>query len=457
MGSASRYATWLVLQNREMPDAEQADTTNVAANAEERRIGASRASGEGRAFSLAVDTGSTATRSLGGHIHRGSVADLHGEHVALSGARCKTLFLIPTLGGGGAERVVCTLLRHIDQARFALTLGVVDSRDAVFRRDVPDHVEYVDLAAGRVRYALPRLLKLIWSIRPDVVFSTLGHLNLALALSKPLLPRRTRLIGRETIVLSQALASESRRALWSFGYRWFYRRLDRIVCQSRDMRDDLIREFAVPEEKAVVIPNPIDAEAIRRRACEALPEAAADWVRPSAGLRLVAAGRLTFQKGFDLLLDAVASCRDLPVRVAILGDGPLRNDLLARARQLGIDERVDFVGYQQNPYPWFRAADAFVVSSRYEGLSNVMLEALACGTPVIATPAPGGTRDVLSAISECEIADSISSSSLASAIRVWAKRQRRRVPDDAVAAYSVERVTRRYEQEILAVAGVAGP
>lgn len=440
------YATWLVLQNREMPDAEHADTTKVAADAEERRTRAYRASGEGRAASLA-----------GERVDQGSVAGPQREHAALSGTRCKALFLIPTLGGGGAERVVCTLLRHIDQDRFALTLGVVDSRDAVFRRDVPDYVEYVDLAAGRVRYAVPRLLKLIWSIRPDVVFSTLGHLNLALALSKPLLPRRTRLIGRETIVLSQALASESGRALWSFGYRWFYRRLDRIVCQSRDMREDLIREFAVPEEKAVVIPNPVDVDEIRRRAREALPEAAADWSKPFDGLRLVAAGRLTFQKGFDLLLDAVASCRDVSMRVAILGDGPLRDDLFERASQLGIGERVHLVGYQENPYPWFRSADAFVVSSRYEGLSNVMLEALACGTPVIATPAPGGTRDVLSEISECEIADSISATSLASAIRVWAKRQRRRVPDDAVEAFSVERVTRRYEHEILALAGVAGP
>src|SRR5690606_9790775 len=117
-------------------------------------------------------------------------------------------------------------------------------------------------------------------------------------------------------VLSQALASESGRALWSFGYRWFYRRLDRIVCQSRDMREDLIREFAVPEEKAVVIPNPVDVDEIRRRAREALPEAAADWSNPFDGLRLVAAGRLTFQKGFDLLLDAVASCRDVSMRVA---------------------------------------------------------------------------------------------------------------------------------------------
>src|SRR5215831_17623412 len=102
--------------------------------------------------------------------------------------RTRVLFLIPTLTGGGAERVIVTILRHLDRGRFLPILAVVNTRDAAFMDDVPADVEFIDLRCRRVRYALPKLLKLIRQRRPDVVLSTLGYLNLALAILRPLLP-----------------------------------------------------------------------------------------------------------------------------------------------------------------------------------------------------------------------------------------------------------------------------
>ena len=97
-------------------------------------------------------------------------------------AKRSVLFLIPTLNGGGAERVIVTLLKSIDRSRFRLTLGVVDMRKAAFRNDLPADVECIELGATRLRYALSRIVALIWKRRPDVVFSTLGHLNLVLSI-----------------------------------------------------------------------------------------------------------------------------------------------------------------------------------------------------------------------------------------------------------------------------------
>src|SRR5689334_13406340 len=119
--------------------------------------------------------------------------------------RRRLLFLIPSLRGGGAERVIVTLLRHLDRAKVCLALAVVDTRDAVYRGDVPEDVEFIDLRCTRVRYALPKILYLIWRRRPDVVFSTLGHLNLALAMLRPLLPGGVRYIGREACIVSANL------------------------------------------------------------------------------------------------------------------------------------------------------------------------------------------------------------------------------------------------------------
>jgi glycosyltransferase involved in cell wall biosynthesis len=135
----------------------------------------------------------------------------------------------------------------------------------------------------------------------------------------------------------------------------------------------------------------------------------------ATSLRLVSAGRLTYQKGFDMLIDAVARCTR-SVHLTILGEGPLRRELEERARAKGVSDRVRFAGFLKNPYPFFAQSDAFVLSSRYEGFPNVVLEALACGAPVIALPAPGGVREILEPIAGCVIAKQLTTDSLVQAI-----------------------------------------
>ncbi len=133
------------------------------------------------------------------------------------------LFLIPSLRGGGAERVIVTLLRHLDRSRFSLALGVVDMHGADYLEDMPMDVELIDLGCLRVRYALPKIVWLIRQRRPTVVFSTLGHLNLALAIIRPLLPDGIRYVARETSIVSEMLRGYPLTGLWRWAYRHFYR------------------------------------------------------------------------------------------------------------------------------------------------------------------------------------------------------------------------------------------
>lgn len=363
--------------------------------------------------------------------------------------RRRVLFIIPTLTGGGAERVVVTLLQHLDRSRFDLTLAVVDTRDAAFRSEVPADVSFVDLGCTRVLHALPKVVGLLWRTRPDVVLSTLGHLNLALALLRPLLPGATRYLARETTVVSYGLAEYGRPRLWAWAYRRFYRRFDRVICQSVAMRDDLVAHFGVPAQRTTVINNPLDLERIAAMAALPLPDGSPP-MKPGqpepAPIHLVTAARLVEQKGVALAVEALALADNDRLRLTVLGDGPERPKLEALARERGVADRVHFAGFQANPFAFFARADAFVLSSQYEGFPNAVLEALACGTPVVALPAPGGLREIIEPIAGCVLAEGMSAHALARALDRWC---RVGVPHDATARFALTTIVERYAEELM--------
>ncbi len=368
--------------------------------------------------------------------------------------RCRVLFVIPAFGGGGAYRVLVTLLTHFDRSVLDLHLAVLNTAGGIFRDEIPEDVALIDLRSPRLRFALPRIVGLVRRLRPQVVFTISGHLNLGMALAKPLLPHDVRVIGRETSMVSRMLESQRFAPLWRFGYSQFYPRLDRVVCQSEEMYEDLIRNFNVSPRKLVVINNPVDVAHIRRLTEADIPPPLGQRPSSASGLplRLVAAGRLIPSKGFDLLIQAVAKCPELQIELELLGAGHIEVKLKQMSRALGVDDRIKFLGFRENPYPFFARADAFVLSSRFEAFPNVVLEALACGTPVIAMPAPGGVREILAPIPECEIARSVSADDLAAALRSWSERRPGRVSERAIEPYSPRAIVSRYESEILTLA-----
>jgi glycosyltransferase involved in cell wall biosynthesis len=355
----------------------------------------------------------------------------------------RVLFVIPTLHGGGAERVVVTILRHLDRNRFRPTLVVADLQGEVYANELPDDVSVVDLGTRRVRYALPKLVSMIRRQEPAVVFSTLSHLNLALALVKPLLCSRTRLITRETSIVSKVLKDGNKSFAHALLYRWIYPRVDLLITQSQAMLDDLVDNFGFPRRKAVIIHNPVDLDRISRLAAGP-PDPGFD----PESVNLVAAGRLVAVKGFDVLLQSLALCGRQELTLTVLGEGPLRSQLESLASRLGIASRVRFVGFQSNPYPYYARADWFVVCSRYEGFPNAGLEALACATPVVAVPAPGGIREMLADISQARLAPGMDAAALAQCLAEL-PRHAQRVPKHLVQRYAAERVVAQFEAAFL--------
>ena len=281
-----------------------------------------------------------------------------------------------------------TLLRHLDRARFEPHLLLVEGVGP-YRTDVPADVPVHVLAAPRLRRAVLDLVRLIRRVDPAVVVSTQGYMNLALLMMRPFFSR-ARLVVRE--VIGERYLENSRfQPLFYRLYLRLVRRADRIVVQSDAVRAEMEARIAAAPGHVVRVYNPVDTARIDARVRAAAP--ADDAARP----RIVAAGRLGHQKGFDLLLDALAGARGVVGggTLTILGDGPDRAALAARAAALGVAADVRFVGFQENPFAFFAAADLFVLSSRYEGLPNVVLEALACGCPVVAFDCPHGVREIV--------------------------------------------------------------
>lgn len=354
----------------------------------------------------------------------------------------RILFVIPTLTQGGAERVLTTLLNYIDETQYNAAIMVVDMRGDVYSHEIPKDIEIIDLKCSRVRNAVPKIILNVWRYRPDVVMSTLGHLNIAIAMSRLFMPRGVKFVARETIVISEKLKRVKYKKLWKMAHLAFYPTFDRIICQSVDMLQDLA-DLLGNDKNLILINNPVDASRIRSLA-KVNNKSVVDYFGDKNKLYLVAAGRLIEQKGFEMLIEAIASVNNTEIKLAILGHGPLENRLRKLVEHKGLQAQVILMGYQENPYQWISRADAFVLSSFYEGFPNVVLEALACRTPVISSPAPGGTREILENIDGCFLARDVSVSGLVQAIADFSKSDRKEIGDEAIDLYVPEAICREY-------------
>ena len=359
--------------------------------------------------------------------------------------RLRILFVLASLRGGGAEGVMVTLLRYLDRSRFELHLALVKAEGVHLER-VPADVSLHDLKANRARYTIPSFVRLVWKLRPHLVITTLGHLNLTLILARKLLPHTVRMVVREGTVVSALLDRHVENPwVWRWLYRRLYAKADVIVCQSDYMLEDLAQSVGIPRNKMVRIYNPVDLQRISELSLNHSNPYCGD------GPHLLAVGRLSREKGYDLLLDAMAMVHQaLPyAKLTVLGTGPLEGALLAQRTSLGLSEVVRFIGFEPNPYPYFRRADLFVLSSRFEGFPNALLEALALGTRAVAADCPGGAREIAGHFSGCTFVRSEDAAALARGILdiLSEDRSKTREGNEQVRSeeFAVHHITAQYE------------
>ncbi len=302
-------------------------------------------------------------------------------------------FFLPDLSDGGAERIMLNLAEGITARGYAVDL-VLSSAQGPFMNAIPASVRLVDLKARRVLGSMPALLGYLRRERPAAMLSIL-HANIVALWAKRLAGFPYRLILAEHNTLSSVAGGEGdlRWALFPKLAGWFYPWADGIVAVSTGVADDLARTIKIPRERIQVIYNPIVTPEMFQKSKSPIDH---PWFRDGGAPVILAVGRLTAQKAFDVLIRAFAQVRkSREARLVILGEGEERAALESLVRECGLGQDVYMPGFLPNPYSYMAQSSLFVLSSRWEGLPTVMVEALSLGTPIVSTDCPSGPREIL--------------------------------------------------------------
>lgn len=311
--------------------------------------------------------------------------------------RCfRIAIFLPSLKGGGAERVMVTLANGFAQRGYVTDL-VLATATGPYLTDVAENVRILDLHARRVSHALMPLMRYLKQERPVAMLSAMNHANVIAVLARSCSGVSTRLVVSEHNTISIG-AQRARKTIERVVYAlvpWAYKKASAIVAVSQNAARDLEKFARLSVNSVNTIYNPFDVAFIQQHATEAVshPWFLCDKEQPI----IIAIGRLTEQKDYSTLLHAFAQVRlRIHARLLILGEGEQRNDLEALAQSLGLGaDELSMPGFVKNPFAYLAHADLFVLSSRWEGLANVLIEAMACGTPVVSTDCPSGPREIL--------------------------------------------------------------
>lgn len=310
------------------------------------------------------------------------------------------------------------LANALDPSRYEIEIVLTLGTDRL--QQIPDHVKVTSLTtapgpvsaepapdrvrnlAGRMPFVrslatmvfiarmIAALGRRIVQSKPDVILSFLANTNLMCLAAKRWYRFDTPVICSDHVDLSRELERlpwrRSRRMLT----RYLYPRAARHIAVSPGAGQDLIDNFHVPAGDVITIINGIDLDRVRALATQPIPGETGGNV-----FRLVSAGRLNHAKGFDILLRALSLLHSPNWELLLIGDGEEGPRLRALAGELGIDRKVRFLGWQMNPYQWMARCDAYVLSSRWEALPLILLEALALALPIVAGDSSSGAAYAL--------------------------------------------------------------
>jgi glycosyltransferase involved in cell wall biosynthesis len=302
--------------------------------------------------------------------------------------------LVSFSGEGGVERMMLNLVNAFAGRGLRVHLLLIKTRSRHLNELHPA-IKVIELGSRHTATSLLPLIRYLRAWRPQCLLAAKDRAGRLAVLAILLAGTRTRLIVRLGTNLSAALAHRSRSKLWlrRTPIRLLYPRIDRIIAVSEGVKQDTVAVAGVDPDRIDVVRNPVITARLLELAQQPAPH---PWLKAAQPPVILGAGRLTVQKDFATLIRAFARLREnRPCHLIILGEGKQEAKLKSLAAELGVDDMVSFPGFCENPYAYMARADLFVLSSRWEGSPNVLTEAMALGTPVVATDCPSGPGEIL--------------------------------------------------------------
>jgi glycosyltransferase involved in cell wall biosynthesis len=306
----------------------------------------------------------------------------------------KIATFIPNLYGGGAEKIVINLLKGMLTRNVSLDLVLINA-DGPYLSQIPEKVRVINLASGRSLKSVLPLSNYLQKCKPDAIISHLSEANLATVLASKIARAQSKVILVEHNTLSASKSKLIRAKFFAPLMKKLYPCADTVVGVSRGVSQDLEFQLNFAPGKVSTIYNPIVDSELIHKAQIPLDH---PWFQRCSPPVFLAVGRLTEQKDFTNLIQAFSLLRkQRHARLLILGEGEQRNELEELINRLGVAEDVSLPGFVDNPYAYMSRASGYVLSSRWEGLPTVLIEAMACGCPVVATDCPSGPSEILEA------------------------------------------------------------
>jgi glycosyltransferase involved in cell wall biosynthesis len=302
---------------------------------------------------------------------------------------------IPNMGGGGAERITVNLCKGLVALGYPVDI-VLAKADGPFLSEIPENVRVVDLNKKKLRSSLPGLIHYLYTERPAVLLSALSDANVIAIIAKILSHITTRLIitvhNTMSIDYSESSSIKTTHIL-PLLLKVFYRHADCIIAVSNGVADDIARVANLSRSHIKVIYNPVITSNIFDMSTEHINH---PWFDQGEIPIILSIGRLTHQKDYTTLIKAFAKLQNyIHARLIILGEGEDRLLLTELINEIGLNDKIDLPGYKSNPYSFISKSSVFALSSCWEGLPTVLIEALACGIPVVSTDCPSGPREIL--------------------------------------------------------------
>lgn len=303
----------------------------------------------------------------------------------------KTVSLfIGDLAIGGAQRVVVNLSKGLSNSGYDIEIVLVKKRGELLSQ-IPDSVELVELSTDRMRWCAIPFAKYLYSTKPDAVISFLTGANIMSIIGNTLVGKPTQIIVTEHSIKSAKNRKSVKRELLLA--RYLYKYADGIIGVSNGVIRDIHNWTGIPLSELTVIYNPVVESPITQKDYEPPDH---PWYTNSDIPIIVSVGRHTKDKDYSTLIRAFAEVTsDRDARLVLVGDGELTTEYRKLADELGIKDYLYLPGFELNPYPYLLHSDVFVLSSSVEGLSNALIEAMNCGTPVVSTDCPAGPSEIL--------------------------------------------------------------